>query len=64
MEFKELISESLITFKANKVRTGLAALGIVIGIASVIALLSLGKASQHLVESQFDFGLRSLLLCW
>jgi len=54
MEFKELISESLITFKANKVRTGLAALGIVIGIASVIALLSLGQASQRLIENQIE----------
>ncbi len=54
IEIKELISESLITFKANKVRTGLAALGVVIGIASVIALLSLGQASQHLIESQIE----------
>jgi len=54
MELKELLSESLITFKANKVRTGLAALGVVIGIASVIALLSLGQASQRLIESQIE----------
>ncbi|MGB9707093.1 MAG: ABC transporter permease [Microgenomates group bacterium] len=54
MELKELFSESLITFKANKVRTGLAALGVVIGIASVIALLSLGQASQRLIESQIE----------
>jgi len=54
MEFKELISESLITFKANKVRTSLAALGVVIGIASVIALLSLGQASQRLIEGQIE----------
>ncbi|MGB9911339.1 MAG: ABC transporter permease [Microgenomates group bacterium] len=54
MEIKELISESLNTFKANKVRTGLATLGVVIGIASVISLLSLGKASQYLIESQIE----------
>jgi len=54
MEFKELISESLITFRANKARTGLAALGVVIGIASVIVLLSLGQASQQLIESQIE----------
>jgi len=54
MEIKQIISESLISFKANKVRTGLAVLGIVIGIASVIALLSLGQASQHLIESQIE----------
>lgn len=54
MEIKELLSESLTTFKANKVRTALATLGVVIGIASVISLLSLGKASQHLIESQIE----------
>jgi len=54
MELKELLSESLITFKANRVRTGLAALGVVIGIASVIALLSLGQASQRLIENQIE----------
>lgn len=62
MEIKELLAESLITFKANKVRTGLAALGVVIGIASVIALLSLGKASQRLIESQIESLGSNLLL--
>lgn len=54
MEINQLLSESLNTFKINKVRTGLAALGIVIGIASVIALFSLGRASQRLIESQIE----------
>lgn len=42
------------TLTVNKMRTGLAILGIVIGIASVIALVSLGQASQKTVQSQIQ----------
>lgn len=52
MDFKELLSESLTTLTLNKVRTGLAMLGVVIGIGSVIALISLGQSSQKSVEQQ------------
>lgn len=38
----------------NKVRTGLAMLGIVIGIAAVITLVSLGESSQKAVESDIQ----------
>lgn len=38
----------------NKMRTGLAILGIVIGIGSVIALISLGESSQVSVQSQIQ----------
>lgn len=38
MELTELILESLSTLTVNKLRTGLAILGIVIGIGSVITL--------------------------
>jgi putative ABC transport system permease protein len=54
MEVTELISESLSTLKINKMRTGLAILGIVIGIGSVIALMSLGQATQQAIESQIQ----------
>jgi putative ABC transport system permease protein len=54
MELTELISESLSTLKINKMRTGLAILGIVIGIGSVIALMSLGQATQQAIESQIQ----------
>lgn len=54
MEYSELILEALNTLTANKLRTSLAVLGIVIGIGSVIALISLGQASQKAVEAQIQ----------
>ena len=53
-EFFELLTESLGTLTLNKLRTGLAILGIVIGIGSVIALVSLGQASQQAIQSQIQ----------
>ncbi len=50
----ELVLESLSTLTINKLRTGLAILGIVIGIGSVIALISLGQATQQQVQSQIQ----------
>ncbi len=54
MDFIELFLESLGTLTLNKTRTGLAILGIVIGIGSVIALVSLGQATQQAVQSQIQ----------
>ncbi|KKU03389.1 MAG: ABC transporter, permease protein [Candidatus Amesbacteria bacterium GW2011_GWB1_47_26] len=54
MDFAELIFESISTFTLNKLRTGLATLGIVIGIGSVIALVSLGQSSQKAVAVQIQ----------
>lgn len=54
MDFIELFLESLGTLTLNKTRTGLAILGIVIGIGSVIALVSLGQASQRAIQSQIQ----------
>lgn len=53
-EFVELVQESLGTLTLNKLRTGLAMLGIVIGIGSVIALISLGQASQQAIQNQIQ----------
>src|SRR6185369_6896252 len=54
MELLEIFNESIQTLTVNKLRTGLAMLGIVIGISSVIALVSLGQASQQAVQSQIQ----------
>ena len=50
----EIIIESFRTLTLNKMRTGLAILGIVIGIGSVITLISLGQGSQQSIESQIQ----------
>ncbi len=54
MDILELFLESLSTLTLNKLRTGLAVLGIIIGIGSVIALISLGQSSQKSVENQIQ----------
>ena len=54
MDIAELIRESFSTLTVNKLRTCLAILGIVIGIGSVIALVSLGQASQKAIQDQIQ----------
>jgi len=47
MTIVELMAESIDVLKTNKMRTALSVLGIIIGIGSVIALMTLGKAAQQ-----------------
>lgn len=54
MDYAELIQESTQSLAVNKVRTFLAVLGVVIGIGSVIALISLGQSSQANIENQIE----------
>jgi len=54
MNYVETLKESTTTLLLNKMRTGLAVLGIVIGIASVIALLSIGEASQQSITNSIN----------
>ncbi len=54
MNFSELLAEAVSALTLNKLRTGLASLGIIIGIGSVIALVSLGQAGQKSIESQIE----------
>ena len=54
MKILDLFLEALTTLSVNKLRTGLAILGIVIGIGSVIALVSLGQATQQAVQTQIQ----------
>jgi putative ABC transport system permease protein len=46
MELTEIISEAVNTLFTNRLRTALATLGIVIGIGSVIALISPGRITK------------------
>ncbi|NMC35577.1 FtsX-like permease family protein [Candidatus Beckwithbacteria bacterium] len=54
MDLIEIFNESSLTLTVNKVRTGLAMLGVIIGIGSVIALMSLGQASQKNITDQIQ----------
>jgi len=54
MRFGDLITETLLNLTSNKVRSGLTILGIVVGIASVIAMLAIGAGSQASVESSIQ----------
>ncbi len=54
MNFGDLMSETLLSLTANKVRSFLTILGIVVGIASVIALVAVGQGSQAAVTQRFQ----------
>jgi len=54
MEFSEIFSTSFEALILNKTRTALSVLGIVIGIASVIALMTLGQGSQKAISDQIE----------
>ncbi len=54
MDYQEIAAEAVSILVINKMRTFLAVLGIIIGIGSVIALISLGQSSQKSVENQIQ----------
>jgi len=61
MKFKDIANETYSSLSANKVRSGLTMLGIVIGIASVIAMVSIGNGAKASIQSSIE-GLGSNLL--
>lgn len=54
MNIIESARVALRSLRANKLRSGLTTLGIVIGVASVIALMALGSGTQAEVTEQFE----------
>lgn len=54
MSFLESFKIALESIKANKMRSFLTMLGIIIGISSVIAIVSLGQGGQSAVTDQFN----------
>ena len=52
MSFPLLFSLPVRCLLRNKIRTSLTMLGIVIGIASVIAMMAVGRGAQRLVEAR------------
>jgi macrolide transport system ATP-binding/permease protein len=53
-EIKEFASSALRAILANKVRSLLSMLGILIGVAAVIAMLAIGKGAQKAVEARLS----------
>ena len=54
MKTSDLIEETYIALSANKARSGLTILGIVIGISSVITMVSIGQGAQAAIESNIQ----------
>lgn len=54
VDLAEIFSESVMSLALNKLRTSLAILGIIIGIGSVITLISLGQASQQSIQESIQ----------
>lgn len=51
--FLEIIKMALHSFSTNKLRTFLTTLGIIIGVAAVVSLMSLGEGTKVTIERQF-----------
>lgn len=54
MKPSDILSETYTALTANKVRTALTMLGIVIGIGSVIAMVAIGAGAQNAVEASIQ----------
>ena len=60
MVLQDLIEEITFALLANKARSGLTVLGIVIGIASVISMIAIGTGSQSNIQAS----IQSLVPIW
>ncbi len=54
MSYFLILRIALRALAKNKMRAGLTVLGVVIGIAAVTSMVSLGQSASHLVQSQFE----------
>lgn len=54
MKTNDLLEETFSAVTANKVRSGLTILGIVIGIGSVIAMVAIGQGAQNSVQARIQ----------
>ncbi len=54
MRIEDTLQETFTALNANKVRSGLTVLGIVIGIASVIAMVSIGQGASSGIQSSIQ----------
>lgn len=54
MHIKDILEETFMALSSNKVRSGLTMLGIVIGIASVIAMTAIGTGAQNSISASIQ----------
>ncbi len=54
MKISDLLEEAISGILANKIRSGLTILGIVIGIGSVIAMISIGQGAKSTIKGQIQ----------
>ena len=54
MSLTQIILEALESLTANKLRSGLTILGIVIGVAAVIAMLAVGQGAQDSITGSIN----------
>jgi len=54
MKTTDVLEETYAALSANKIRSGLTILGIVIGIASVIAMLSIGNGAKQSIQGNIE----------
>ena len=64
MKLSDTLEETYEALSGNKVRTGLTMLGIVIGIASVIAMVSIGQGAQDSIQASIQSIGSNLLLVY
>jgi putative ABC transport system permease protein len=62
MKYSDVLQESFLALTVNKVRSGLTVLGIVIGIASVIALVAIGQGAKNSIDASIQSIGSNLLL--
>ena len=54
MKTIDILEETYAALTANKVRTGLTMLGIIIGISSVIAMVAIGNGAKSSIQSSIQ----------
>src|SRR5512137_1374690 len=54
MNLMESVRIALRSLSANKLRSALTMLGIIIGVAAVIALMGVGRGAQHAIDTQIN----------
>ena len=54
MRIRDLIEESYSALTVNKIRSGLTLLGIIIGIGSVIAMVSIGQGAKNSIQANIQ----------